>query len=413
MSITGARPLGVTNCLNYGDPTRPTAFWQLPEGVRGLGRRVPGARPAGHRAATSRSTTSRPPGRSPRPPEIGVVGLLDDVDTARRPRLRTRPRRDRARRRRRPGPGRLRLCRASRVARARTIRRPSTSPARLRSRRSSARRSPAAWSPRRRTCRAAASPSRSPNARCGAVRARTVHIAVDHSPAVDLFGESPSRLVLTCRPRYAAALELLARQHGLPVATIGTVGGDRLVVELVDGGATGTAEDRGGGVADALEVPLRDLRHAWDHGLARAPRLGGLTACAACSGSSLPGRRAQRGRRDRGARPVRAPAPRPGIGRPGGQRRRAADALQGPRDDQLGPRRAAPAEPARSAGDRPLPLLDDRLDDLGERPADLSASGRAGRSRSATTATSSTRASCSTSSPVVAPGCPRRPTRSC
>ena len=35
-------------------------------------------------------------------------------------------------------------------------------------------------------------------------------------------------------------------------------------------GATGDAEDRGGGVADALEVPLRDLRHAWDHGLARA-----------------------------------------------------------------------------------------------------------------------------------------------
>src|SRR4029077_5495367 len=35
VSITGARPLGVTNCLNYGDPTRPTAFWQLSEGVRG------------------------------------------------------------------------------------------------------------------------------------------------------------------------------------------------------------------------------------------------------------------------------------------------------------------------------------------------------------------------------------------
>ena len=37
VSITGARPLGVTNCLNFGDPTRPDAFWQLPEAVRGLG----------------------------------------------------------------------------------------------------------------------------------------------------------------------------------------------------------------------------------------------------------------------------------------------------------------------------------------------------------------------------------------
>ena len=37
VAITGARPLGVTNCLNYGDPTRPEAFWQLSEAVRGLG----------------------------------------------------------------------------------------------------------------------------------------------------------------------------------------------------------------------------------------------------------------------------------------------------------------------------------------------------------------------------------------
>ena len=88
-------------------------------------------------------------------------------------------------------------------------------------------------------------------------------------------------------------------------------------------------------------------------------------------GVVLPGRRADRCRVDRGARPVRAPAPRPGVGRSGGQRRRAADALQGPRDDQHGPRRAPPAEPARPARDRPLPLLDDRLDHLGERPADV------------------------------------------
>jgi hypothetical protein len=63
---------------------------------------------------------------------------------------------------------------------------------------------------------------------------------------------------------------LLARQHGLPVETIGSVGGDRLVVELVRAGASGNAEERGSAVADALEVPLRDLRHAWDHGLARS-----------------------------------------------------------------------------------------------------------------------------------------------
>ena len=90
-------------------------------------------------------------------------------------------------------------------------------------------------------------------------------------------------------------------------------------------------------------------------------------------GAVLPGGRADRCRVDRRAGPVRAPASRPGIGRPRGERRRAADALQGPRHDQLGARRAAAAEPARPARHRPLPLLDDRLDDLGERPADLPA----------------------------------------
>ena len=62
--------------------------------------------------------------------------------------------------------------------------------------------------------------------------------------------------------------------------------------------------------------------------------------------------------------------------------------------------------------DRPLPLLDDRLDDLGERPADVPPRAAPGRSRSATTATSSTPASSSASSAAGAAGCPRRPTPS-
>ena len=37
VAVRGARPLGVTNCLNFGNPERPEAFWQLEEAVRGLG----------------------------------------------------------------------------------------------------------------------------------------------------------------------------------------------------------------------------------------------------------------------------------------------------------------------------------------------------------------------------------------
>ena len=97
-----------------------------------------------------------------------------------------------------------------------------------------------------------------------------IRLPIANSPAVELFGESPSRIVLTTPPRYAAALLLLARQHGLPAEELGIVGGDRLLVELTGAGATGAAEERGSRVADALEVPLADLRHAWESGLPRA-----------------------------------------------------------------------------------------------------------------------------------------------
>jgi phosphoribosylformylglycinamidine synthase len=97
-----------------------------------------------------------------------------------------------------------------------------------------------------------------------------LRLPVASSPAVDLFGESPSRLVVSCRPRHAPAVVLLARQHGLAVEELGTVGGERLVVELAGSGATGAAEERGSRVADALDVAVRDLRHAWETGLNRS-----------------------------------------------------------------------------------------------------------------------------------------------
>ena len=97
-----------------------------------------------------------------------------------------------------------------------------------------------------------------------------VRLPVSSSPAVDLFGESPSRLIVSAPPRHVPAIELLARQHGLPVEAIGTVGGDHLVIELTGAGATGAAEARGSGVADSLDVAITDLIRAWEHGLPRA-----------------------------------------------------------------------------------------------------------------------------------------------
>ena len=66
------------------------------------------------------------------------------------------------------------------------------------------------------------------------------------------------------------ALHSLAERSGVPLAELGTGGGMRLRVELVGEGATGAAEGRGAGIADALEVMVVDLRHAWEQGLPRA-----------------------------------------------------------------------------------------------------------------------------------------------
>jgi phosphoribosylformylglycinamidine synthase len=268
VSITGARPLGVTNCLNYGDPTRPAAFWQLSEGVRGLGDacRALGLPVSGGNVSLYNES---PAGAIAPTAEIGVVGLLDDIGSL-------------------VGPAFVQALDTvllvgdvvpglvgsdyAALAGATT----EDDPPALDLVREAALQAFVREAIARGLVASAQDISGGglavALAECamwGGLGA-SVGIAVGHSPAVDLFGESPSRLLLTCRPRYAAALALLARQHGLPVEPIGTVGGDRLVIELATAGASGNVEDRGGGVADALEVPLRDLRHAWDHGLARA-----------------------------------------------------------------------------------------------------------------------------------------------
>jgi len=37
ITATGATPLGVSDCLNYGSPDKPEGMWQIAEGIRGMG----------------------------------------------------------------------------------------------------------------------------------------------------------------------------------------------------------------------------------------------------------------------------------------------------------------------------------------------------------------------------------------
>ena len=36
VAVTGATPLAITNCLNFGDPNRPAVMWELVESIRGI-----------------------------------------------------------------------------------------------------------------------------------------------------------------------------------------------------------------------------------------------------------------------------------------------------------------------------------------------------------------------------------------
>jgi len=36
VAVTGARPLAITNCLNFGNPERPEVMWQFAESIRGI-----------------------------------------------------------------------------------------------------------------------------------------------------------------------------------------------------------------------------------------------------------------------------------------------------------------------------------------------------------------------------------------
>ena len=81
VAVTGAEPVAITDCLNFGSPEDPDVMWQFAEADHGPGRRLPRARRARHRRQRVASTT-RPPTAPILPtPIVGVLGVIDDVAT--------------------------------------------------------------------------------------------------------------------------------------------------------------------------------------------------------------------------------------------------------------------------------------------------------------------------------------------
>jgi phosphoribosylformylglycinamidine synthase subunit PurL len=79
VACAGARPLGATNCLNFGNPERPSIMWQFAQAVEGIGEacRALAIPITGGNVSLYNETD----GKAIYPtPTIGVVGLLEHAD---------------------------------------------------------------------------------------------------------------------------------------------------------------------------------------------------------------------------------------------------------------------------------------------------------------------------------------------
>lgn len=78
VACTGAEPVAITNCLNFGNPYDPEVFWQFREAIRGMGDAcrtfgtpVTGGNVSFHNESKNHAVYPTP--------TIGMLGLIDDV----------------------------------------------------------------------------------------------------------------------------------------------------------------------------------------------------------------------------------------------------------------------------------------------------------------------------------------------
>jgi phosphoribosylformylglycinamidine synthase subunit PurL len=97
VACVGARPLGTTNCLNFGNPERPEIMWQLAESIAGMGEAcealgvpVTGGNVSLYNESRARSgdesrarsgDESKSSAIHPSP-VVGILGLLEDAEDA-------------------------------------------------------------------------------------------------------------------------------------------------------------------------------------------------------------------------------------------------------------------------------------------------------------------------------------------
>ncbi len=79
VAVTGAKPVGLTNCLNFGNPMKPEIFWQFHQCVQGMAdaaRRFKTPVTGGNVSFYNEN----PRGAIYPTPTIGMVGILEDIE---------------------------------------------------------------------------------------------------------------------------------------------------------------------------------------------------------------------------------------------------------------------------------------------------------------------------------------------
>jgi len=79
VACTGARPVALTNCLNFGSPLRPSVYYQLSEAVAGMGEacRALGTPVTGGNVSLYNETGGQPVYPTP---VIGMLGILEHLE---------------------------------------------------------------------------------------------------------------------------------------------------------------------------------------------------------------------------------------------------------------------------------------------------------------------------------------------
>ncbi|MCS7080827.1 MAG: phosphoribosylformylglycinamidine synthase subunit PurL [Chloracidobacterium sp.] len=250
----GAEPIGLTNCLNFASPERPEVMWQLRETIAGMG----DAARAFETPIVSGNVSlyNETEGRGIFPtPVIGAVGLVEDVRTVIAPR--TLPEgevvyllgatgedlggTEYVRRRFGVVAGPLPTLD---LEAERRLQRCVLEGARRR-----------LWTAAHDCADGGllvALAEMCFSAHGKAASGMTVSLLssdTERSRAGVLFGETPGRMLVAVAPRYAAEVESLCDDHGVPCQTLGVVRGERLTVTL-DG-------------ETVLDELIAELEHLW------------------------------------------------------------------------------------------------------------------------------------------------------